>query len=555
MNSFADLGLSESALKAVELLGYEQPTPVQEQAIPAVLAGKDLIAAAKTGTGKTAAFSLPCLDRIKIDKSIKAPRLVVVTPTRELANQISEVCATIASVSRHRVVTVVGGVSLDPQIRKLKKGADVLIATPGRLIDLMGQNAVTLASVEILVLDEADRMLDMGFLPAMRKIVDATPETRQTLLFSATVDRSIRKQMDALLHDPELIQIAHKGETADTVEQYIARVPQTLKFDLLKATLKAYGHKRVIVFARTRHRADSTCRRLKKSGYHAEALHSDRSQNQRMRALANFASGETDVLVATDVLARGIDVEGVSYVVNFDLPTMPEDYVHRIGRTGRAGNEGFALSFVSPETEDALKDIQKFIKKEIPVREVEGFSIEEAEEQAAARATRASARKDPELAEAARELKKKERRKEKAREKAAEEAAEAQENNSGKKGKSSAKAGKGKVQKSAKPPKSGSGQNRANSTQAASRAAKRTAAGQPEAERKEKGPKNPPKPKTKAKGKGETKNRGSQNGHGKPRTKSESRKPSAKPGAGRSPKQDMRPGRSQRAARAKGPRR
>lgn len=421
MSSFATLGLSENALEAVASLGYVSPTPVQEQAIPLVLSGADIIAAAKTGTGKTAAFSLPCLDRIPASKK-KNPRILVVTPTRELANQIADVCQVIASISRHRITTVVGGVSIEPQAARLKKGTDMLIATPGRLIDLMNQDAVTLKDVEILVLDEADRMLDMGFLPAMTTIVKATPESRQTLLFSATVDHSIRKQMGALLRDPQLVQIASKGETADTVEQYIARVPQTLKFDLLKAALKAYGHQRVIVFTRTKYRADSTCRRLKKCGFHAEALHSDRSQNQRQRALANFACGETDVLVATDVLARGIDVEGVSYVVNLDLPHMPEDYVHRIGRTGRAGSQGFALSFVSPETEAELSEIQKFIKKEIPVREVEGFSLEAAAEEAAARATRASARKDPELAEAARELKMKERRKEKAKERAEEEA-------------------------------------------------------------------------------------------------------------------------------------
>lgn len=421
MPTFASLGLSENALEAVSSLGYESPTPVQEQAIPLALSGVDIIAAAKTGTGKTAAFSLPCLDRIPSSKK-KNPRILVVTPTRELANQIAEVCEAIASITRHRITTVVGGVSIDPQIARLKKGTDMLIATPGRLIDLMNQEAVTLKDIEVLVLDEADRMLDMGFLPAMTTIVNATPKTRQTLLFSATVDRSIRKQMGSLLRDPQLVQIASKGETADTVEHYIARVPQTLKFDMLKAALKAYGHQRVIVFARTRHRADSTCRRLKKIGIHAEALHSDRSQNQRQRALANFACGETDVLVATDVLARGIDVEGVAYVVNFDLPHMPEDYVHRIGRTGRAGAQGFALSFVTPETEDELKEIQKFIKREIPEREIEGFSLEQAAEEAAVRATRASARKDPELAEVARELKKKERRKQKAKERAEEEA-------------------------------------------------------------------------------------------------------------------------------------
>ncbi len=422
MTSFAELGLSDNALLAVDALGYTEPTPVQEQAIPLILSGVDLIAAAKTGTGKTAAFCLPCLERIKKTRVQKKPRMLVITPTRELASQIAETCQTIAKISKHRIASVVGGVSIESQIKRLCAGVDVLIATPGRLIDLMNQDAVDLDGVEILVLDEADRMLDMGFLPSMRTIVKATPESRQTLLFSATVDKSIRKQMDSLLRDPQLIQIAHKGETADKVRQYVVHVPQTLKFDLLKATFKKYGHKRVIVFARTRHRADSTCRRLKKLGYHAEALHSDRSQNQRDRALRNFASGETDILVATDVLARGIDVEGVAYVVNFDIPNIAEDYVHRIGRTGRAGSEGFAVSFVTPETASDLAEIEKFIKLTIPVIEIEGFDVEAAAAEAVERANRAQAKRDPDVAQAVHELKKKQKRKEKARERAAEEA-------------------------------------------------------------------------------------------------------------------------------------
>lgn len=455
MTTFAELGLSENALRAVEALGYAEPTPVQERAIPVVLGGSDIIAAAKTGTGKTAAFSLPCLDRIGRAKKKKKPLMLVVTPTRELAAQIAETCSCIAKVSKHRIASVVGGVAMEPQIKKLAAGVDVLIATPGRLIDLMNQQAVELDGVEILVLDEADRMLDMGFLPSMRTIVNATPESRQTLLFSATVDRSIRTQMGSLLRDPEIIQIAHKGETADTVAQYVAHVPQTLKFDLLKAVLKKYGHRRVIVFARTRHRADSTCRRLKKIGFHAEALHSDRSQNQRDRALRNFASGETDILVATDVLARGIDVEGVSYVVNFDIPNITEDYVHRIGRTGRAGSEGFALSFVTPETADDLAAIEKFIKKSIPAIEVEGFDVEAAATEAVERANRAQAKRDPELAQAVREIKQKQKRKAKAKERAAEEAlleAERQKNGASRKKAKPKPAGK-KTSVKAKQPK------------------------------------------------------------------------------------------------------
>ncbi len=421
MAEFNELGLSETTLGAVARLGYTEPTPVQEQAIPLVLEGRDLIAAAKTGTGKTAAFSLPSLDRLEHAKGGQGPLMLVVTPTRELAQQIGEVCGTIAESTHHRILTVVGGLSYEPQIRQLKRGVDVLIATPGRLVDLMEQGAVRLGDVGMLVLDEADRMLDMGFWPSMKKIIGATPENRQTLLFSATIDRSIMSSVGKLLHDPAMVEIAHKGETADTVEQFIVRVPQTLKPALLKAVLNEKGAERVIVFARTRSRADSTCRRLKRMGFTAEAIHSDRSQNQRRRALDNFTNGTTDVLVATDVLARGIDVECVDHVINYDLPTQAEDYVHRIGRTGRAGEEGWAISFVSPETEEALRDIQKLIKRDIPVMDIKSFNVEEAEAEAAERATRNTARRDPEVAQAARELARKERKKEKAREAAAEE--------------------------------------------------------------------------------------------------------------------------------------
>lgn len=433
MTTFADLGLSDSMLAAVDELGYTEPTPVQEQSIPLALEGRDMIAAAKTGTGKTAAFSLPSLDRLQRSDRKKSPAMLVITPTRELAMQIQEVCGTIAKKRGLRVCNVVGGVKIDPQIDRLARGVDVLIATPGRLIDLMNQKAVDLAHVQILVLDEADRMLDMGFLPSVRRIVEATPATRQTLLFSATIDKGVLSQVDAMLNDPAIVQIAVKGETADTVEQYIARVPHTLKPDLLAALLKERGAKRVIVFARTRHRADAACRKLKRAGYHAEAIHSDRSQNQRKRALDNFAAGTTDILVATDVLARGIDVDEVSYVVNYDVPVQAEDYVHRIGRTGRAGAEGFAITFVSPENKDELAAIEKLIKRPIPEISIDGFNLEEAAEEAAARATRANARRDPELAQAAREQAKKEKRKAKEKKRAEEAAEEARQRGTRKK--------------------------------------------------------------------------------------------------------------------------
>ena len=399
-------------------MGYREPTPVQEQAIPLVLAGRDIIAAAKTGTGKTGAFSLPALDALGHAKGGAGPLMLVVTPTRELAQQIGEVCGSIALSTHHRIVTVVGGLSYQPQIKRLKRGCDVLIATPGRLIDLMDQKAVRLGDVSLLVLDEADRMLDMGFLPSMKKIVAATPATRQTLLFSATIDRGIKSNMSSLLHDPAIVEIAHKGDVADTIDQFIIRTPQTVKPALLKALFEEKGAERVIVFARTRSRADSTCRRLKRAGYAAEAIHSDRSQNQRRRALDKFASGEVNILTATDVLARGIDVEEVDYVVNYDLPLAPEDYVHRIGRTGRAGAAGFSVSFVTPETESALKDIQKLTKQTIPELALESFDFAQAEVEAARKNIQQQARLDPEIAQAKRELMRKEHKRAAAQEQA-----------------------------------------------------------------------------------------------------------------------------------------
>lgn len=401
---FDELGLSELALAAVRDLGYLDPTPVQEQAIPAVLAGRDVIAAAKTGTGKTAAFSLPSMDKLGHARHGQGPLMLVVTPTRELAMQIEEVCTAIAKETHHKVNKVIGGVAYGPQIDALAKGTDVLIATPGRLVDLIKQDAAHLGQVETLVLDEADRMLDMGFLPDMKRIVAQCPEKRQTLLFSATIDDGIERNMKDLLHDPVFVEIAHKGETADTVDQYIVRVAQRQKNDLLISLLNEQGGTRIIVFARTRHRVDNCVRKLRRAGFKCEPIHSDRRQNQRKRALEAFAAGRCDILVATDVLARGIDVSDVNYVVNLDLPEQAEDYVHRIGRTGRAGEEGFAVSFVSPETENLLRDIEKLIGKKIPTMEVKSFDASESDAALAKNATRKNAEDDPELAEAAKEF-------------------------------------------------------------------------------------------------------------------------------------------------------
>ena len=404
MGSFKDLGLSGKALAAVKRMGYERPTPVQEQAIPLVLKGRDIVAAAQTGTGKTAAFTLPVMDVLGHAKGGQGPLMLVVTPTRELAQQIGEVASQVAVSTHHRITTVVGGLSYNPQIERLKRGCDVLIATPGRLIDLMDQKAVRLSDVKVLVLDEADRMLDMGFLPSVKKIVAATPTTRQTLLFSATIDGSITKVVGSMLRNPATVEIARKGDVAETVDQYVIRCTQSVKPALIKAVLAEKGSYRVIVFARTRSRADSTCRRLRKAGYAVEAIHSDRSQAQRRRALDKFASGDVGIITATDVLARGIDVDQVDYVINYDVPEQAEDYIHRIGRTGRAGEKGFAITFVTPETEDALRDIEKLVKRTIPEMKLESFDMQAAEAEAAAQAITAQSKRDPEVNRAKREL-------------------------------------------------------------------------------------------------------------------------------------------------------
>ena len=411
MTSFKELGLSDKALAAVRRMGYETPTPVQEKAIPLVLKGRDIVAAAQTGTGKTAAFCLPAMDKLGHAEKGQGPLMLVVTPTRELAQQIGEVADQMAVSTHHRITTVVGGLSYKPQIERLVRGTDVLIATPGRLIDLMDQKAVKLDDVRVLVLDEADRMLDMGFLPSVKKIVAATPKSRQTLLFSATIDRSILEITGKMLRDPATVEIARKGDVASTVDHYIIRVQQMVKPSLLKAVLEEKGFFRVIVFARTRSRADTACRRLRRAGYAVESIHSDRSQNQRKRALDKFANGDVNIITATDVLARGIDVSDVDYVINFDIPEQPEDYIHRIGRTGRAGQRGFAITFVTPENDQQLRDIEKLIKQKIPEMELEDFDMAAAEAEAAEKSITAQAKRDPEVNRAKRELANKARKK------------------------------------------------------------------------------------------------------------------------------------------------
>lgn len=364
--AFSGLGLSEPVLAAVDALGYAEPTPVQAHAIPYVLEGRDLLAAAQTGTGKTAAFVLPAMSRLTHVARHHGPAMLVVTPTRELAQQIADVCTTVEAYTHHRSVTIVGGVGYEPQKQALRRGCDILVATPGRLVDLIEQGEAHLDEVEVLVLDEADRMLDMGFLPQMRKIVSETPSTRQTLLFSATLDENAIGGIRDLVHDPATVEIAHKGTVAETIDQYVLPVSLDEKNGLLTKVLKSEGTDRVIVFTRTKHRADACCRRLRRAGIACAPIHGDRSQNQRERALRDFRDGKVDILVATDVLARGIDVSDVRYVVNFDVPEDPEDYIHRIGRTGRAGETGWALTFVTVNDAEDLFDIERLMGQVVP---------------------------------------------------------------------------------------------------------------------------------------------------------------------------------------------
>lgn len=405
---FTELGLPDEALRAVTDLGYEAPTPVQEQAIPAILEGRDVIAAAKTGTGKTAAFCLPTISTLPHKRQGAGPTMLILTPTRELAMQIEEVARTIAKQAHKRVVCLLGGVSYEPQRKALARGCDVLVATPGRLIDLLNQKALTLDEAGVLVLDEADRMLDMGFLPDVRRIVERCPENdaRQTLLFSATIDKNIEKNLMHLLTDPVYVEIAHKGETADLVDEFQVQVAHRAKPELLLAVLEKFGSQRVIVFARTKYRVDTCVRKLRAQGYSVAPIHGGRSQAQRKNALDNFAAGKVDILVATDILARGIDINEVPYIVNFDLPHLPEDYVHRIGRTGRAGEEGLAISFVTPENKQEMREIKKLIGHDIPFLTIEGFDAAASERQMAEKATRRAARNDAEIDAVMREMKK-----------------------------------------------------------------------------------------------------------------------------------------------------
>ncbi|HEU0010967.1 MAG TPA: DEAD/DEAH box helicase [Verrucomicrobiae bacterium] len=375
---FRALGLGASIHKAIQEAGYTEPTPIQTAAIPLVLAGHDLIGIAQTGTGKTAAFTLPILARLErapgAQPARHGTRVLVIAPTRELVVQIEE---NVRAYARHlplRAATVFGGVGEHPQKQALRAGVDLVIATPGRLLDLMGQGYGDFSGLQFLVLDEAERMLDMGFLPDVRRIVRSLPRQRQTLLFSATLSREIEALTHEFLRAPKLVQIGRRANPAETVTQFVYEVPHHAKMDLLAHLLRDPGMNMVLVFTRTKHGADKLARRLEETGVRTATLHSNRSQSQRLRALRDFKSGAVGVLVATDIAARGIDVDGISHVVNYDFPKHPEDYVHRIGRTGRAHAVGDAISFVTPEDRNELRSLERFIGRGIVRKHAEGFA-------------------------------------------------------------------------------------------------------------------------------------------------------------------------------------
>ncbi|WP_166256587.1 DEAD/DEAH box helicase [Marinobacter salicampi] len=371
---FSSLGLSEKLVRATADQGYDTPSPIQAQAIPAVLSGKDVMAAAQTGTGKTAGFTLPLLQRLnETQRQGKGIRALILTPTRELAAQVAASVELYSKYMPTSSAVVFGGVKINPQIAKLRRGVDVLVATPGRLMDLHQQGAVRFDAVETLVLDEADRMLDMGFIRDIRKILALLPAKRQNLMFSATFSGEIRKLAEGMLNNPVLIEVAVRNATADKVEQTVYPVDQSQKSALLSQLVTHNNWQQVLVFTRTKHGANRLTQKLEKDGITAAAIHGNKSQGARTRALHEFKQGTVRVLVATDIAARGLDIKQLPQVVNFELPNVPEDYVHRIGRTGRAGESGHALSLVSADEGKMLAGIERLIKKELPRKIVEGF--------------------------------------------------------------------------------------------------------------------------------------------------------------------------------------
>ena len=372
--TFDDLGLIKPIMRAIREKGYVNPTPIQTAAIETVLKRADLMASAQTGTGKTAAFTLPILQLLsKTTKVSKNPKVLIITPTRELAAQIHGSVTSYGKYLSVRSAVVFGGVKIGPQIRKLSQGVDILVATPGRLCDLYNQDAVDFSDIEILVLDEADRMLDMGFLPDIKRIQRYIPNNKQSLLFSATFAKDIRKLAKTMLRNPVQVDVAVENTAADTVKQYVYPVDKSQKTKLLSHLIREEGWHQVLVFSRTKHGANRLVRMLAKDNIRALAIHGNKSQSQRTKALNDFKLGNVDILVATDIAARGLDIAQLPRVVNFDLPQVSEDYVHRIGRTGRAGLEGEAVSLVSADEIKQLRDIEVLIKQQIVRKELEGF--------------------------------------------------------------------------------------------------------------------------------------------------------------------------------------
>jgi ATP-dependent RNA helicase RhlE len=372
--SFSNLGLKPELLRALAEKGYDTPTPIQAGAIPAVLAGRDVLAGAQTGTGKTAAFVLPILQKFAAAAG-RAPRALVLTPTRELAAQVAESVRTYGKFLNLRCVVVFGGVSINPQIDALRRGCDLLVATPGRLLDLADQRKVDLSRIECLVLDEADRMLDMGFIRPIRQIIKLLPRERQNLMFSATYSDDIRQLAASILRSPQSIEVAPRNATADRVEQQVYRVQKDHKRHLLAHLINDGDWHQVLVFTRTKHGANRLAQQLEGSGIRTAAIHGNKSQGARVRALADFKANKVTALVATEVAARGLDIKELPHVVNYELPNVPEDYVHRIGRTARAGGTGSAVSLVSQDEGPLLKDIERLLRRTLPVAALPQFPV------------------------------------------------------------------------------------------------------------------------------------------------------------------------------------
>ncbi len=367
--TFNDLGLNKLLLKAIQEQGYDSPTPIQEKAIPVILQRKDILAGAQTGTGKTAGFTLPMLElllRAKPEKGNRKVKALVLTPTRELASQVAESIGLYAKHTPFKTSVIFGGVKINPQIVALRKGIDIVVATPGRLLDHISQRTIDLSGVDFLILDEADRMLDMGFVNDIKKVIAVLPKERQTLLFSATYSDAIKKLSASFLKSPSLIEVARTNASSEIVKQAIYHVDKTRKRELLTHLIKEGDWQQVLVFTRTKHGANRLCGQLETDGITSAAIHGNKSQNARTKALADFKAGKTRVLVATDIAARGIDIDQLPHVVNYELPNVSEDYVHRIGRTGRAGNKGEAISLVCVDEDEFLAGIEKLISKDIP---------------------------------------------------------------------------------------------------------------------------------------------------------------------------------------------